>query len=242
MSRVVHTTAAYQGVVLANPGGPGGSGLGLSTLGGVPCPRASGSSTTGSAATPGASAPACRRSTATPRYFAYDRPDYVATTSALQTYWLTARPPTRSLRRPQRPAAANHLTTRDNVRDMESIRLALGQQQINYYGFSYGTYLGQVYATCSRPTCGGRCWTATSTRSGSVRRATGPGRAFTVTIKAFFTWVAEARRHLPPRHHESAVEALYYGVSTSCGARRATAARSVPTSGTTRSCRPATTS
>jgi pimeloyl-ACP methyl ester carboxylesterase len=30
---------------------------------------------------------------------------------------------------------------------MDSIRAALGASQINYYGFSYGTYLGQVYST-----------------------------------------------------------------------------------------------
>src|SRR5256885_4612981 len=30
---------------------------------------------------------------------------------------------------------------------MDSIRKALGAPQINYYGFSYGTYLGQVYGT-----------------------------------------------------------------------------------------------
>ena len=30
---------------------------------------------------------------------------------------------------------------------MDLIRQALGADQINYYGFSYGTYLGQVYAT-----------------------------------------------------------------------------------------------
>ena len=30
---------------------------------------------------------------------------------------------------------------------MDSIRAALGVDKINYYGFSYGTYLGQVYAT-----------------------------------------------------------------------------------------------
>ena len=30
---------------------------------------------------------------------------------------------------------------------MDSIRSALGPQQISYYGFSYGTYLGQVYTT-----------------------------------------------------------------------------------------------
>jgi pimeloyl-ACP methyl ester carboxylesterase len=30
---------------------------------------------------------------------------------------------------------------------MESIRRALGQRKLNFYGFSYGTYLAQVYAT-----------------------------------------------------------------------------------------------
>ena len=30
---------------------------------------------------------------------------------------------------------------------MESLRKALGEEKINFYGFSYGTYLGQVYAT-----------------------------------------------------------------------------------------------
>ena len=39
------------------------------------------------------------------------------------------------------------MTTVDTARDMDSIRQALGQSQITYYGFSYGTYLGQVYST-----------------------------------------------------------------------------------------------
>jgi pimeloyl-ACP methyl ester carboxylesterase len=30
---------------------------------------------------------------------------------------------------------------------MDSIRTAMGQQQISYFGYSYGTYIGQVYAT-----------------------------------------------------------------------------------------------
>nr|BFE76975.1 hypothetical protein GCM10020092_102760 [Actinoplanes digitatis] len=33
------------------------------------------------------------------------------------------------------------------MRDMESLRTALGAEQINFYGYSYGTYIGQVYAT-----------------------------------------------------------------------------------------------
>ena len=39
------------------------------------------------------------------------------------------------------------MTTEDAARDLDSIRAAFGVAKINYYGFSYGTYLGQVYAT-----------------------------------------------------------------------------------------------
>jgi pimeloyl-ACP methyl ester carboxylesterase len=44
-------------------------------------------------------------------------------------------------------ALLGNMTTVDSARDMDSIRAALGQSQITYYGFSYGTYLGQVYST-----------------------------------------------------------------------------------------------
>jgi pimeloyl-ACP methyl ester carboxylesterase len=39
------------------------------------------------------------------------------------------------------------MTTADAARDMDSIRAALGQSKISYFGYSWGTYLGQVYAT-----------------------------------------------------------------------------------------------
>jgi pimeloyl-ACP methyl ester carboxylesterase len=39
------------------------------------------------------------------------------------------------------------MTTVDVAMDMDSIRAALGKSQITYYGFSYGTDLGQVYST-----------------------------------------------------------------------------------------------
>ena len=40
-----------------------------------------------------------------------------------------------------------YLTTVSMARDMDQIRQAFGVQKINYYAFSYGTYLGQVYGT-----------------------------------------------------------------------------------------------
>ncbi len=39
-----------------------------------------------------------------------------------------------------------HMGTRDVARDMDSIRVALGADKINYLGYSYGTSIGQVYA------------------------------------------------------------------------------------------------
>lgn len=39
-----------------------------------------------------------------------------------------------------------HLYTQEVARDLEAIRLALGSEQLNYLGFSYGTHIGQQYA------------------------------------------------------------------------------------------------
>jgi pimeloyl-ACP methyl ester carboxylesterase len=39
-----------------------------------------------------------------------------------------------------------HLATEDVARDLEAIRLALGDEPLNYLGFSYGTHIGLQYA------------------------------------------------------------------------------------------------
>jgi pimeloyl-ACP methyl ester carboxylesterase len=40
-----------------------------------------------------------------------------------------------------------YVTTRNTARDLDVIRAALGERRISYLGYSYGSYLGQVYAT-----------------------------------------------------------------------------------------------
>ncbi|MFJ5218175.1 alpha/beta hydrolase [Streptomyces sp. NPDC088354] len=40
-----------------------------------------------------------------------------------------------------------HMTSADMARDLDVIRAALHETRLNYYGVSYGTYLGAVYAT-----------------------------------------------------------------------------------------------
>ena len=149
VSRIMHTTtdpARYQGVMLVNPGGPGGSGYELSVLGSY-LPAGTGDGFDWIGFDPrgvGASRPAlsCDKS-----YLGYNRPPYVPTTAAREQRWLTRARGYAHACATAGGALLGHLRTADTVADMESIREALGVDKINYYGFSYGTYIGQVYAT-----------------------------------------------------------------------------------------------
>ena len=154
VSRIPHTSSNYQGVILTNPGGPGGSGLGLNPFL-IAQFQADGY---GDAAGDydwigfdprgvGSSIPAI---SCDPNYLGPDRPIYIPFTHQLLTTWLSR---SQGYARdcasqgPAQTALLKHMTTADSARDMDSIRQALGQPQINYYGYSYGTYLGQVYGT-----------------------------------------------------------------------------------------------
>ncbi|KOG30997.1 hypothetical protein ADK38_48080, partial [Streptomyces varsoviensis] len=39
-----------------------------------------------------------------------------------------------------------HFTSRNTARDMDLLRAVLGERKTSYFGVSYGTYLGAVYA------------------------------------------------------------------------------------------------
>jgi pimeloyl-ACP methyl ester carboxylesterase len=146
VSRIRHTSSNNQGVVLTNPGGPGSSGLVLSVLGSY-IPNGVGGDYDWIGFDPrgvGASKPAL---SCDPDYFGYNRPDYVPTNRAVEKYWLDKTGRYAADCGTAEPELLRHVSTIDSAKDMESIRLALAAPQINYYGFSYGTYLGQVYST-----------------------------------------------------------------------------------------------
>ena len=148
VSRIKHTVAdrQYQGVMLVNPGGPGGAGRGLAVIGSL-VPNGAGAAYDWIGFDPrgvGSSKPSL---TCDSKYAGYDRPAYVPTSPQLEANWLTRAAGYASACAKAGGALLGHLKTIDTVRDVDGIRLALGATKINYYGFSYGTYIGQVYAT-----------------------------------------------------------------------------------------------
>jgi len=145
VTRYAHTATPYQGVMLVNPGGPGGSGTGLASLKDF-VPNGGGDGYDWIGFDPRGVGDSTPRLSCIPDYGAGVRPPYEPTTRTIEHAWLK-----RSIAYAHACAKNDpilqHMTTVDAAKDMDAIRQALRQKRINYYGFSYGTYLGQVYST-----------------------------------------------------------------------------------------------
>ena len=145
--RATAPAAEQQGVLLVNPGGPGAPGrsMAATTAAGLPANVAAKYTVVGfDTRGVGASVPAL---SCDPSFFSRPRPGYVpANPAAEQVLIDRARAYAAGCER-RFGWLLPYMTTKDLARDMDSIRAALGQQQISYYGVSYGTYLGQVYAS-----------------------------------------------------------------------------------------------
>ncbi|MCH8626613.1 alpha/beta hydrolase [Arsenicicoccus piscis] len=148
VSRIKHKTAdsAAQGIMLVNPGGPGGSGLNLARLGGF-VPNKAGDPYDWIGFDPRGVGTSQPKLTCDGDYFGYNRPDYVPNSRQSNIVWMNKAAGYANACAKAGGELLDHMKTTDWVQDMESIRKAFGAKQINYYGFSYGTYLGQVYAT-----------------------------------------------------------------------------------------------
>jgi pimeloyl-ACP methyl ester carboxylesterase len=212
VSRIKHSVPdrKYQGVMLVNPGGPGGSGLALSALG-ENVPDQAGSAYDWIGFDPRGVGDSVPKLACDSKYQGYNRPAYVPTTAALEKTWLARTRGYAAACAKNGGALLQHLRTTDTVRDMERLRIALGEEKINFYGFSYGTYLGQVYATLHPERV------RRMVLDGSVN----PGRvwydanldqdlAFDRNIKIYFAWLAEHDKIYHLGRTGRAVEKLFY--------------------------------
>lgn len=210
ISRVVHTAKKYQGVMLVNPGGPGGSGLRLATLGQA-VPKHAGAGYDWIGFDPrgvGASEP---RVGCDPGYVGYDRPAYVPPSPAASEAWFTRSNAYTDACAKKNGPILDHLTTVDSAKDMESIRKALGEKKINYYGFSYGTYLGQVYGTLYPQRLRRVVFDGTVDPRGVwYEDNLDQNRAFDKNMNVWFAWVAkhDSTYHLGTT--EAAVRLTFY--------------------------------
>jgi len=183
--------AQQQGDLLVNPGGPGASGLPWSVIVAERLHHTVSSEYNIIGFDPrgvGASVPALH---CDPGYYAGVRPDYIpANQTAEQALIGRARRYAADCER-RYGWLLPFMTTADAARDMDSIRAALGQRQISYLGYSWGTYLGQVYATLFPHRVRKMVLDSTVDPQG-VWYADNISQdyAFQVRIRAFFAWVA----------------------------------------------------
>jgi pimeloyl-ACP methyl ester carboxylesterase len=220
VSRIKHKTAKSQGVMLVNPGGPGGSGLTLPAFftspGVVPKKAADAYDWIGfDPRGVGSSQPTL---SCIPTYFGYNRPNFIPTTKSLETYWLKRSKQYTTACEQKNAALLPHMKTIDAVKDMDGIRAALGAKQINFYGFSYGTYLGQVYSSLwpskvRRMVLDGnvdprRVWYAANLDQDV---------AFNKNIKIWFKWVADNNATFKLGTSEKTVEKLWYAQRAKLG-------------------------
>ncbi|MCY0940310.1 alpha/beta hydrolase [Streptomyces antarcticus] len=146
LTRVPHTAASSQGPLLVNPGGPGGSGRALAGFVASALPQDVAAQYDVIGFDPrgvGKSEPVLDCAAG---HFKPVRPDSVPRDAATERANLER---VRSFAESCGTRHADvlpHVGTVSAARDIEAVRIALGAERISYFGYSYGTYLGAVYA------------------------------------------------------------------------------------------------
>ncbi len=216
MAPATAPASQQQGVMLVNPGGPGASGryLAAAVAGGISAQVAATYDVVGfDPRGVGASSPSL---SCDPNFFKGVRPNYVPANAAAEQVLIN---------RAKSYAAAcerrygwflPYETTVNAARDMDAIRQAFGVRQVTYYGFSYGTYLGQVFGTLFPGHVRRMVLDSTVDPTGAwYQDNISQDYAFQGRIEAFFAWTAkyDAAYHLGGTAAQ--VQAAYYKIRAS---------------------------
>jgi pimeloyl-ACP methyl ester carboxylesterase len=200
-----------QGDLLVNPGGPGGSGRSLAAVVAYGLDHAVAADYNIIGFDPrgvGASVPALH---CDPSFFTGARPNYIPASHAAEQMLIGR----------ARAYAADcehrygwllpYMTTVDAAKDMDSIRAALGQSKISYFAYSYGTYLGQVYATLFPHRVRRMVLDSTVDPAGAwYADNIAQDYAFEARMQAFFSWVASHDRTFGLGSTRAQVQAAWY--------------------------------
>jgi pimeloyl-ACP methyl ester carboxylesterase len=147
MAPATAPASRQQGDMLVNPGGPGASGLELAAIvaeGLDPAVAADYNIVGFDPRGVGSSVP---QLTCDPSFFSGVRADYIPANAAAEQVLIGRANTYATDCEKSFGWLLPYMTSEDVARDMDSIRAALGVAKINYFGYSYGTYLGQVYGT-----------------------------------------------------------------------------------------------
>ncbi|RMB61194.1 alpha/beta hydrolase [Tessaracoccus antarcticus] len=187
--RKVPSKNPTRGPLFVNPGGPGFGGqdfarnLGTDKWSGYDIigwdPRGTGKSTTVQ----------CGTTEQTDAVFELDgSPDDAAEERALETGWA-------EFARQCRAASGellDHLTTIENVRDLDLLRHLVGAEKLNYVGVSYGTYVGAVYAELF-PDRAGRLVLDSAVDITDDEASASQSEGFELALRNYATWCAKTK-------------------------------------------------
>ncbi|MFI6120859.1 alpha/beta hydrolase [Streptomyces sp. NPDC051064] len=211
LSRIPHTAKTSQGPLLVNPGGPGGSGLSMAgfVASSLPAKLAAQYDVIGfDPRGVGKSTPALD---CVPKYFEPVRPDSVPDSYAAEK---TARNRAASFAAACGEKHGDLLPYMDTVsaaKDLDVIRGALGAEQINYFGYSYGTYLGAVYAKLFPERVRRLVLDSVVDPEGVwYEDNLGQDHAFDARHKALMAWIAKNDARYELGKDPAAVEAAWY--------------------------------
>jgi pimeloyl-ACP methyl ester carboxylesterase len=208
-----------QGILLVNPGGPGGAGLPYASItaqGLNPSVAADYDIVGFDPRGVGSSVPAL---SCDPAFFQSVRPDYVPKNAQAEQV-LINRAKTYAKDCEQRYGwLLPYMTTVDVAKDMDSIRTAFGVSKVNYFAFSYGTYIGQVYATLFPQHVRRMVLDSTVDPTGvwyndNIQQ----DYAFQGRMEAFFGWVARYGRIYHLGSTAAQVQAAWYKARTQLAA------------------------